>query len=567
MPGQLEHINVTDFTGGINMYRNEFQLADNESPDMLNVEIDPRAGFFVRQGMTRINGADIVTPASWDPRSAQTVILSGGGSASYISSGGKIWTSTNGEAWDDTGIACSASPHLADFVGWGDGTYIACGPLNESVYQEGNYVATTNEPTVLTAATSANYDDDYTVPTFGVMPRAEVIEAHAGYLFTANIWDDIETDGSIGTAAVRKNRIRWSHPLNPQAYATSDFLDIEAGGSEITALVSFRDRLMIFKTDSIWLLYGYETDSFQLFKMNEDVGVRQPGAVARSGSAVFFYSSSGKGDIWAYDGSPTPVQISEPLRPVMDGITAQDDVWLEWADRQLFVSLSWRQPVGLEIRSIFTWDPDVGRGAWYRTEPATGEPLCFLRHSHFLADGNVVIVMGGVTAAVCRANGASSAQDFILQGSSGEKFDTRYRTGWKFHSTPELPKSWLRPRMVVGRPNLTTTITVNVYRDYNGDRVERIHTLDVDGQDRGVWTLLGDADPIGFDWGDGTEWGDGNARNSQIDRFQPTVATLGNLGVCAAVQLEFIIESEFSTGARWGLDAIILKHRSRRATT
>lgn len=37
---------LKDFTGGLNFRADQFQLADNESPDMLNVEIDPRGGVF-----------------------------------------------------------------------------------------------------------------------------------------------------------------------------------------------------------------------------------------------------------------------------------------------------------------------------------------------------------------------------------------------------------------------------------------------------------------------------------------------------------------------------------------
>jgi len=53
-----------------------------------------------------------------------------------------------------------------------------------------------------------------------------------------------------------------------------------------------------------------------------------------------------------------------------------------------------------------------------------------------------------------------------------------------------------------------------------------------------------------------------------IERVQPPEAGRSGLGVCAAVQLEINVPSENNpTGAKWGIDAIILKHRSRRGTT
>ena len=41
---------IYDFTGGLNFRADQFQLKANESPSMLNVEIDPRGGVFSRAG-------------------------------------------------------------------------------------------------------------------------------------------------------------------------------------------------------------------------------------------------------------------------------------------------------------------------------------------------------------------------------------------------------------------------------------------------------------------------------------------------------------------------------------
>ena len=57
---RLQPLNLTDFTGGINSARSDFQLADNESPAILNMEVDPRVGFYTRPGWQRWNPTDIV---------------------------------------------------------------------------------------------------------------------------------------------------------------------------------------------------------------------------------------------------------------------------------------------------------------------------------------------------------------------------------------------------------------------------------------------------------------------------------------------------------------------------
>jgi hypothetical protein len=43
---------LTDFTGGLNYRADPFQLHENESPDMLNVDLDPRGGISMRDGIS-----------------------------------------------------------------------------------------------------------------------------------------------------------------------------------------------------------------------------------------------------------------------------------------------------------------------------------------------------------------------------------------------------------------------------------------------------------------------------------------------------------------------------------
>ena len=71
MVNRLEPLNLMDFTGGLNLRRNQFQLAENESPDLLNVDIDPRGGFYTRKGWQRWNANDVIdveAGVAWKPR-------------------------------------------------------------------------------------------------------------------------------------------------------------------------------------------------------------------------------------------------------------------------------------------------------------------------------------------------------------------------------------------------------------------------------------------------------------------------------------------------------------------
>ena len=46
---------IESFSGGLNYRTDQFDLASNESPDLLNVDVDPRGGVTMREGVDRRN--------------------------------------------------------------------------------------------------------------------------------------------------------------------------------------------------------------------------------------------------------------------------------------------------------------------------------------------------------------------------------------------------------------------------------------------------------------------------------------------------------------------------------
>ena len=57
---------VRDFTGGINYRADQFQLAKNETPRIMNLEIDPRGGIFTRAGYKKKHPNEITV--DWKPK-------------------------------------------------------------------------------------------------------------------------------------------------------------------------------------------------------------------------------------------------------------------------------------------------------------------------------------------------------------------------------------------------------------------------------------------------------------------------------------------------------------------
>ena len=538
MTTRLQPINLVDFTGGLNLRRSDFNLAENESPAMTNVEIDPRRGFSSRRGWVRWNATDIVTPANWHPRNGYLHEMSDGTYLIYVTNGTTIWAANTGGSFDDQSIAVSADPHLADFGSWGDIIYIACG-MNETSYKRDG----TGTPAAMGDAASG-FNDDYTIPAGGKMPRCRFVEPHVGYLFTA-----ATKEGGVEYP----NRVRWSHPNQPEDWATLDYIDIEIGGGRITGLLSFQDHILIFKTGSVWALYGYNSESWQLVQVSRSAGAPTCTCITASESAVYFYSAVGRNGIYAYTGGQV-VHISEKLRTAMEEIDEPNEVWVSWMGRRLWTSFPWLpddRRTGDET-SAFVFDPEVGEGAWVRHESALGSITVLIPRSDTATDYPMAAICGHSGAAcLARLDFQDRAEDKILEDGTSTAFDASYRTGWFDAGYPERLKSWRRPRFIFRNPANDVIVSVKGYWNYSVDTPVRTYNVALLGpEDVTTWD--------DFDWDDGSLWV-AETTGSRIDRGLP-------FGHSRALQLEFSV-SPITLGAAWGVDAVVLKYLYRRFTT
>lgn len=562
---RLQPLNLIDFTGGLNLRATDFMLNENESPGMLNINMDTRGGIVTRAGWAGWNTNDVVTTpshANWRPHNAEMHLYSTGVFAVFVANGTKVWTGQQGQDFVDLGLAASADPHIADFASWGDKVYIATGRANPAWKVTGP-PQVGNLGVALTKAAAANFNNNYATPVGGVFPACELAEAHGGYIFAANIIEDSVTYA---------NRIRWSHPDQPEDWAAADYIDILQGGSRITALKSFRDHLLIFKVDSVWALYGYDRDSWQLIKVSMSIGTPSIQAVTRSESSVYFYSASARNGIFAYQGND-PILISEPIRRCMDAIVDDHDVWLGWVSRRLWCSLPWDpDPEFASHSSVLVFDPEIGEGAWIRYKPALGSITSIVERSDVATEYPMVIACGctGYAGVLRTMVSPDLAGDVFKPSTALVGFRNHYRTSWKHAGWPELQKSWLRPRIIARLPPSQTTVRVNTYWNYDGVNAQRTHVFDTGSQGGAFWRLLGAADPNGdgFDWGDGTLWGGGGAIGDTLTRpVSANPAVRGtSLGWARAVMLEFLPE-DYTNAEAWAIDAIVLKYNARRFTT
>ena len=355
------------------------------------------------------------------------------------------------------------------------------------------------------------------------------------------------------------NRIRWSHPLEPGDWRTDDYWDIEIGGGKITAIVSQTDRLLIFKSNAVFALYGSTLDDFELQTVSRSLSTVSPASVTQSESAVVFFSrAGGRSAIFAL--APDTLDLlSEPIELALDQIQDTDRVFVDYVDRYLQVSVEWGyETAGATTDALlFVHNPEVGRGgSWSVQQPADGSFRGSVSPPGF---GTLTAVTGVSGEAIFVEISAREDADDNLTGTP-QRFVSSYSTGWIDADSATRLKHWLRPEYLVRQPNSETQIQVDVFWDYSSRDVKRSFLLEVDPAGNLLWRAAGSGDPDGTDWGLGDEWSSAGEGHS-LDRV-PT-----SLGLARSVRLQFSSPKNGTMVGRWLIDAIFLKYANRRLTT
>lgn len=555
---------VRDFTGGINYRADQFQLAKNESPQIINLEVDPRGGVFSRAGYKKKHTTAV--SGNWNPKSlfnykyqsAPRIMLTTG----YESVGpvdGRVYSST-GSNFSTLDSALSTplnvkSPNGASMTQWEDILYIALGKDATQMYK---WDATNTYATALTA--SGPTWQPYETGGSGYMPRAELAIAHANKLFVANTYEN---------GVEYPNRIRWSHENLPEAWYQQDYIDIIAGGDGIRGLQILDGQLVIFKPKAVYLLMGYDADSFQLVELTTIIGIDTPQqAVAGSGGVYFFDYPLG---LFFYDRNGIR-NLFDRLKPIIDedriNANKLEDVTLSFVNDRLWISM----PFDIDNSGSnpdypncnFMFDPSIGRqgafvlfqSATYDSEAETDIPGWGLLsgidwqdstedvwHLMIHPDPNFKFVM--------YVDEYDNTADDIPSGANDGDIFTSYTTSWFYDDRYVQDKTFVKSLYVVKSVEEETQIRVNVYHDFNSSDIVTSHTV----------TLI----PVttGGVYGTGI-YGTSVYGESQL---RQGIQVGGRLKTAKAVQLEFVGPTGDLTntlGRAWGINSIAFKYKRRK---
>jgi hypothetical protein len=526
-----------DFTGGLNLRADQFQLARNESPDMLNVEVDPRGGLFTRGGMREIN--DTAITGTWAPHKlysfpGATPHLMLANDTKVLKSTGGNFTTLEYSAGND--VVATASQG-ADMVAWGKTLYIVTGTSGSGGY---SWITTDTYATALTASgTAPNAWQTTEDPTVHKMPTAEHIAIHANKMVVGNTNED---------GVSFPNRVRWSLESVPDNWHEDHYIDFEGGGDGITALAVVSGQLVVFKPTAVYVVYGYDYADYQVVQLSPQIGALRHEHVAVAPNGVYFFSHPQ--GLYFYSGTSLVDLFSNLKSMYPEGYinsTEEEEINVSYVNERVWLSMPFSRTSSVDYPSMcFVWDPTISNGAWVAHQIADGyAPIGGVDWSNSSSESNPYMIHPNIPR-VLKVDVYSEEKDLLAGVETS--FDSYYRTGWVDGRSYSMKKMWRRPDIVVKQVDTSRTINVKVFHNFE----------EAVGNERKTFNIQLDSSASGMLWGEG-RWGSGEwgvrAAGAQVLRGS-------NLGLARAVQLLFTGPN----GLFWGIDSIAYKFNTRKVT-
>ena len=245
-----------------------------------------------------------------------------------------------------------------------------------------------------------------------------------------------------------------------------DFIDIGKGegGDYITGVLGHNDRLMIFKTNSTYALFGFDGDTFQLITISESIGMTAESTAVSTPYGVFFWND--RQGVYLYDGN-NMVWLFEKLKPAIDDgrITFANPPQLGWANNKLYLSVDYYDAdTATTSRRMFVYDPTIGAWVLWDVDAAA-------LHTHHPPDGEPVLY-GACVANTGRVvsidAGGTNADRYTYSNSAyvSTNIKSYFQTAWIKTRNPIVKKRWGQIRLVTSAEQ-TGTLRVDVFHDYD----------------------------------------------------------------------------------------------------
>ena len=512
---------LESFTGGLNLRTDQFNLAENESPDLLNVLVDPRGGIRQRDGVDRRNttalGSDIQGIWGFHTDSGTNQVMVNYGTA----------------------VAHSASANFTNLSGITartNGTRVYGVTMNNVAYG-----VSYDKPSFKWDGSSAA-DLGVTFGAAGNMPQAQYIAAWNNFAWVANTYE---------SSTAHKYRLRWSNANDPETWTDTDYVDIDKGdhGDYITGLCPMGDRLLVFKSNSVHAVFGFDSDSFQVTTLSNNVGsVPLSSPVSTPYGTFFWHADRG---VYLYD-RENFVWVFDKMSPAIDDgrIPFSTNPQLAWGNNKLYVSVDWTSG-GSTTRRTLIYDPTIAGGAWVTTDIDAAALYSYQPPNSSSTVFGACVANTGVLIDVEDDQQRSTDRYAI---SAETHISSYFVTRWIAGKNPIVKKRWGRPRMVTSAES-TISLPVQVYKDYDKSEQTTSFNVSITGKtSTSLWNTAkwDDADSTSAYY---AAW-DAIARD-----LTAVVKNLPTLGTAKSVSMKV---NGPTTNNHWEMNAVAFAYTPRR---
>lgn len=529
-------LTLRDFTGGLNLTTDTFRLAENESPDLLNVDMDRRGGFQVRRGVTPFSNTTLAGPPNtiWTFNAAGTVHTMAQVGAVVYSNVPSVWTAIGTNLGNAAMDVCP--------VTFNNNCYWARGNLDVVKF------------TGLVSSTMGTAFNDTIVPTSGNVPRATHTAVHAGYMWVAGTYE------GAGGVNHFPNRIRfsWANTFDNSGenWRTDDYIDIDEGKDfdPITAIIPFGDQLVVFKRDSVFAIYGDSAETFSMVNVSNTVGsVSHAATIATPAGLFFFDHASG---VNVYNGR----NISNVFNQILPALRENDiprsqteNVDMGWINNRLWVSVPWADEPAAPRGVTFVLDPNLkSGGSWTKYSLKLGPYSVGYRTIDSLGyiHGTNLVFKLDVVGQYFDNLGPVEGIDTIYAW---------YRTRWIDLGQPSVKKRWRRTEALL-QVDEGYDLPVVSYSNY--DNVTTIKNFKFTSGESSFSNVSGVWDDPASDW-DSAQWAQ-SGLHGHLDRGS-TLGVARSVALKIGGQVMTVAEvGEIQAPAFWGVDALIFKYVPRR---
>lgn len=407
----LQRFPIGNFTGGVNLRDNPFELNNNEAQILLNVSLSTRGSMGRRKGITRFDTSGHPVGVGSIADNLKAWYPNNGGKYLFCSIDGDIYITDQSGAMslklndNPSRIWCFES--MEDVAG-NDRLWAICGQVTSTPRKFDN------------ALTISNW-----TATLGSVPNGSMLKVWKQRMIVAGV-------------SGKPMHLYWSDPNNPESWPANNFLIVSGSEDDIdpiTWIDTIGDTLLIFKRKSVWAIHDPVTFSVRRLGGQGCYGRFQSAVIK---GKCYFFNAKG---IWSTQGINVD-QESELIDPIFQESNffaaiagavrvcagANNHLYVCWGDYSLQVGPS---PISVNITSL-ELIPDLRARQRPQGRPViTAGPWLF---HHFSENPRAITnfeIADGSTAVVGGVGGKLVTLNTNNNNDNGAVIPVSWLSGWK----------------------------------------------------------------------------------------------------------------------------------------